>query len=164
MKYPTLKTLCKELNAATESLKGKCPIKEKHGISGLVEDAIKSIIESEKYSNCLLEINYCQLSTYSTILKRNLIIGEFKPIYRIDKRKLDGRSNYLEKVDFVLEKSLRDLMELEVVNLSQKLTYDYAKENHDRLVREVEEFQKEIAERMEGIKKYEDIMRSEKYE
>lgn len=163
MKYPTLKELFEELNIAMKNLKGKCPKKENNSISELVEDAIQKIIVSEKYSYYLLKLESCELSLYVSTFKRYLTIGEFKPTYRIDKRRRDDRSDYLEKVDFVLKKSVQESIDLELINLSQKLTYDFAKKNHDRLVREVKELEKEIAERMEGIKKYEDIMRIEKY-
>ena len=88
-------------------------------------------------------------------------IVSFYPEYKPDKRKMLGKGDYLQEVRAVLKREIP--LDMEIVNLTQMLSYDVAKERKERMEKEIAEFEKEIAERKTYLQEMEKIMKRDNY-
>lgn len=151
----TIGELIKELETALESVKGQ-QIGTDNSISEVTRKAV-STLEIE-YP---LSVGNCRVSV-STLDFGEVDIIYFMPHYKADKRKLNGEGNRIEKISVNLTRDIQP--NFDIVNLSQKLSYDIAKENKERLENEIAELENEIEEKKVAIHELEKIMETERYD
>ena len=156
--YISVKTLIENCNEALKVLVGKTPTKEVGGISKMVADVLEPVLDN---AHSLLEVDMCRLKMYCSSLDREIEFADVKPTYKADKRRWDGVGSRLESLELVLTRDIPE--DLSVIDLSQQLSYDIAKENFDRLYNEELELLRQFKENCEGMAKLRDIMQSEAY-
>jgi len=156
----TLGELLDQLNAAAETLKGKNPHKEDGGLKEMVNRAVADLDIDFIFYN--IEIKNC--SVYIDTVDFGVVeIATFYPEYKKDKRMTYDTGSYLKNISVSLKRN--DIpLDTEVLNLTQILAYDVAKEHKERLEEEIAEYEKEIAERKIELEKMKEIMRKQKYE
>ena len=156
----TIAELLDQLNCAAETLKGKCPVKTRYGLAGLVKDAVEDL-GIDFYHNYMIDVDHCRVNV-DTGEFGAVEIATFYPYYKEDKRRNTGKGDYLESVKVVLTREIP--LDFKCIDLVQKLEYDVAKEHKERLDEEIKELQKEIEDRKKGVERMEEIMKYQKYE
>lgn len=154
----TLGELLDQFNYAASTLKGKNPFKEDGGLKEMVNRAVADLELDLEYYNIV--IRDCRVYV-DTIDFGEIEIVNFHPEYKPDKRKMLGKGDYLQEVRAVLKREIP--LDMEIVNLTQMLSYDVAKERKERMEKEIAEFEKEIAERKTYLQEMEKIMKRDNY-
>ena len=163
MKYDlTMKELMEIIQKALDELKGKNVAKE-GGIAKLVETAIDGIkIEEHSLLRYSISVNHCRLEMYCSGLDKEVGFAEIRQTYRPDKRKYTGYGDILESVTVKLTREIP--LDLEVLNVSQFLDYEEAKENFERLERQQKELLEEYKKNYEAMEKLQEVMKTEAYD
>lgn len=157
----TMKELMEIIQKALDGLKGKNVVKE-GGIGKLVKAAIDEI-EIEGYSliRYNIDVDHCQLKMYCSGLDNEVKFAEIRQTYKADKRKQSGYGDVLESVTVRLTREIP--LDMEVLNVSQFLDYEEAKQNFERLERQQKELLEEYKRNLEGMAKMQDIMKYQAY-
>lgn len=126
----------------------------------ILNNNIINIINFTNYGISLSTDGY-NIFVYSGSIDDDLLLGSIFISWKRDKRTYNGFSSIIERVNFRYEKEIPD--DFDIINLSQKLSYDYAEYHYYRLKKEIEELENEIKDRKNGMKKFKEVMDSEKY-
>lgn len=155
----TIKDFLEIIQKALDGLKGK-NVQKDGGISKSVESALNNMeIDLFNYN---VEVEGCRLKMFCSGTGSDITFADIITTYRPDKRKWNGVGDYLETVSVKLTKDIP--MELEVINASQWLDYNNAKENFDRLEREQREMLEEYKKNLEAMKSLQDVMKCQAYD
>ena len=156
----TMKELMDIIQKALDGLKGK-NVRKEGGISKLVESATSSIkeISLPRYN---IEVKQCRFTMYCPGMDSDVVFADVKLVYKPDKRKWNGTSDILESVTIYLSREIP--LEIEVLNVSQFLDYNVAKENFKRLEEQQKELLDEYRKNYEAMQKLQEVMKSEAYD
>lgn len=130
----TLGELLDKLEKAASTLKGKNPLKEK-GLGEMIDRVVEDLDLDLEYYNIV--VKDCEIFV-DTIDFGEIEIITFRPEYKPDKRKRLGKGDYLQEVKVVLTREIP--LDLELINLTQILSYDIAekyKESTERKIKEL---------------------------
>jgi hypothetical protein len=153
-----IKDLIDNCNKALEALAGKTPTKEPGGLSQMTKEILEPVL---KDMDGALKIDSCRIKVYCSPLDKEIEFADIKPTYKADRRTWNGVGEKLECLKVVLTRDIPE--DLSVVDLSQQLSYDYAKENFDRLKREQDELREQFAANLKAMEELQDVMRCEAY-
>lgn len=156
--YISVKTLIENCNKALECLIGKAPTKEPGGLSQMTKSVLEPVLND---ASALLEISECRIKVFLSSFDSEIEFANIKPTYKADKRRWDGIGDKLESLQVVLTRDIPE--DLYVIDLSQQISYDYAKENFDRLQREQEELKQQYNDNLKSMKELQSIMKYDAY-
>lgn len=155
----TMQGFIKAINTELKTLIGKNPQKE-GGISLMVEKAIDNIgVDFLSYG---IEVKGCRLEMFVGALDRNIEFATISPTYKRDKRTSSKLGNYLESVEVKMEKEIP--MNISVLDASQWIAYNEAKDIFNRLKKEQDELLIQYRKNLEGMRIYQEIMKYEAYD
>lgn len=156
----TMKELMEIIQKALDGLRGK-NVQKEGGISKLVESAMDNI-EGISLSRYNIEVKECRFKMYCAGMDNEVEFADIRTEYKADKRKWNGIGDVLESVTIKLTREIP--LDLEVLNVSQFLDYNVAKENFERLERTQKELLEEYKKNYEAMEKLQKVMRSEAYD
>ena len=160
--YLTMKELIEIIQNQLDGLKDKNVVKE-GGLEKLVESVINGIkIEGYSLTRYGLSINHCRLEMYCSGLDKEIEFAEIRPIYKPDKRKRIGYGDILESITLKLTKEIP--LDMTVLDASQFLDYEDAKENFERLEKEQKELLNEYKKNLDVMSKMQGVMQCQAYD
>ena len=143
-----------------DGLKGK-DVQKEGGISYLVESAMNDM-EEISLSKYHIEVKECRFKMYCAGMDNDIEFAVIGTKYKADKRIWCGVGHVLESVTINLTREIP--LDLEVLNVSQFLDYNVAKENFIRLEREQRELLEEYKSNYEAMERLQSVMKSEAYD
>ena len=163
MKYDlTIQELLEIIQTELNTLKGKNVVKE-GGIGPLIARSIGNItIDGDFLVRYYISVNTCRLEMYCSGLNKDIPFAEIYPTYKPDKRKFSGYGDYLETLTIKLIRNIP--LNLSVLDASQFLDYQEAKENFERLEKLSKDLLKDYYSYQEGMQKMQEIMKTEAYD
>jgi len=156
MRIITANDLLEWLDIALKPLGGKV-VSAKTSVSSMVREAIEA---AGGLPDGILE-DSGQIFVDTEDLGKIRIIST-RPTYKPDKRKYNGEGNRIDT--FTIELTGQIPGKLLVARLPQKMSYDVAKANKERLEFEIEELQDEIAKRQSAVSSLVEVMAKHKYD
>jgi hypothetical protein len=152
--------LIKIIQKKLDELKGK-DVQKEGGISHLVESAMNDM-EEISLSKYHIEVKECRFKMYCAGMDNDIEFAVIGTEYKADKRRWNGVGHVLESVTINLTREIP--LDLEVLNVSQFLDYNVAKENFERLERQQRELLEEYKSNYEAMERLQKVMKSEAYD
>lgn len=143
-----------------DELKGK-DVQKEGGISYLVESAMNDM-EEISLSRYNIEVKECRFKMYCAGIDNDIEFAVIGTEYKADKRRRNGVGHVLESVTINLTREIP--LDLEVLNMSQFLDYNVAKENFERLERKQRELLEEYKSNYETMERLQNVMKLEVYD